>query len=136
MAAINGLATNCRCGRVEEGITDRRGFLRKAGAGFGMLALADLLGRDRLLAEPVEPAGPMAPRPPHHAARAKSVIWLFNESLGSSAAVGRLSTHQHRREGARIAPSQTGGAGVAQPIPDRRTPPTVGSCPLAIARPY
>ena len=47
---------------------NRRDFLKKAGAGFGLLALADLLGRDGLLAAESEPnraLDPMAPRPPH-----------------------------------------------------------------------
>jgi Protein of unknown function (DUF1501) len=77
---MDAFRTNCRCGRVTPGITNRREFLGRVGAGFGMLALADLLGRDRLLAD-VTPAaaGPMAPKPPHYAARARSVIWLFME---------------------------------------------------------
>ena len=45
-----------------------------------MLALADLLGRDRLLADATDPPPGRWPRkPPHHAARAQSVIWLFME---------------------------------------------------------
>src|SRR5689334_1461684 len=56
----------------------RREFLARAGGGFGMLALAGLLGRERLLAEaPVHNPNPLAPHPGHHPARAKSVIWLF-----------------------------------------------------------
>lgn len=76
---MNDYRTDCRCGRVELGITDRRRFLQKVGAGFGMLALADLLGHDQLLASEPEVAGPMAPKVSHFAARAKSVIWLFME---------------------------------------------------------
>jgi hypothetical protein len=48
----------------------RRDFLRRAGGGFGLLALADMLQ-----AEPS--SNPLAPRPPHFAGKAKSVIWLF-----------------------------------------------------------
>jgi hypothetical protein len=48
----------------------------KAGLGFGALALADLLTKDaRVAAAP--PANPLAPRPPHVAARARQVIFLF-----------------------------------------------------------
>ena len=65
------------CGQVETITSDRREFLRKAGAGFGALALAGLLQQDGLLAE--TPAGPMAPKPGHFPAEAKSVIWLFME---------------------------------------------------------
>jgi hypothetical protein len=60
--------------------TSRRDFLRRAGAGAGLLGLAALLHDQGLLgtatAAPLAP-NPMAPRPPHFPARAKSVIWLF-----------------------------------------------------------
>jgi len=55
----------------------RREFLRRAGGGFGLLALASLLERDGLLAAPAAPPNPMAPKPPHFPARARSVIFLF-----------------------------------------------------------
>ncbi len=51
----------------------RRQILQQAGAGFGSLALQSLLGADGLLAN----TNPMAPRPPHFAPKAKSVIFLF-----------------------------------------------------------
>jgi hypothetical protein len=51
----------------------RRDFLCRAGAGFGGLALAALLARQR----EARAADPLAPRPPHFAARARSVIFLF-----------------------------------------------------------
>ncbi|MBI4624851.1 MAG: DUF1501 domain-containing protein [Verrucomicrobia bacterium] len=63
--------------------TSRRQFLRHAGGGFGMLALASMLGRDGLLAAaPHAPlrAGapnPLAPRPSHFPAKAQRVIFLF-----------------------------------------------------------
>src|SRR5207247_10561413 len=55
------------CGRYET-FTNRRDFLKKAGAGFGLLALADLLQGDGLLTPDIEPAralDPVSPRPPH-----------------------------------------------------------------------
>jgi hypothetical protein len=57
----------------------RREFLRRAGNGFGLLALTGLLQQDRLLAAPqaAQAGNPMAARPPHFPARAKSAIWLF-----------------------------------------------------------
>lgn len=51
----------------------RREFLERLGAGFGTLALTDLLLREPLNASP----SPMTPKPPHFAAKAKSVIYLF-----------------------------------------------------------
>jgi len=61
----------------------RREFLRRAGGGFGLLALASLLDRDGLLAadpitQPVvRGANPLAPKQPHFAPRVRSVIFLF-----------------------------------------------------------
>jgi hypothetical protein len=61
----------------------RRQFLRHAGGGFGLLALASLLDRDGLLAQ--TPAArtasgapnPFAPKPTHFPATAKRVIFLY-----------------------------------------------------------
>ncbi len=61
----------------------RREFLWQAGAGFTGLGLVDLLTRGGFFgstagaAETVRSANPLAPRPPHFAPRAKSVIFLF-----------------------------------------------------------
>ena len=58
----------------------RRDFLRGAGAGFGMIALASMLAEQGLLAaeEEANPAlNPLAPKPPHRKARARAVIFLF-----------------------------------------------------------
>lgn len=51
---------------------NRRDFLLQAGTGFGALALAHLLRDDPLF-------GNTSARTPHHAARAKNVIFLFME---------------------------------------------------------
>jgi len=60
-------------------MTHRREFLRSAGAGFGMIALTALLAEDGLLAEEPSRASrdgdPLAPKLPHHAPRARRVIW-------------------------------------------------------------
>jgi hypothetical protein len=52
--------------------SSRRDWLARSGAGFGMLALADLLA-----AESDRAAQPFAVRPPHHPARAKRVVFLY-----------------------------------------------------------
>lgn len=57
---------------------NRRRFLKRAGAGFGMVALAELLSREAQAA-----AGPLTPKPTHFPAKAKSVIWLFMEGAPS-----------------------------------------------------
>ena len=55
----------------------RRELLRRAGAGFGLLGLAGML-QDEAAAGPASLAdAPLAPRPSHFPAKAKSVIWLF-----------------------------------------------------------
>ena len=56
--------------------TSRREWLAHAGAGFGGLALASLVGESAARAAASDP---LAPRPPHHPATAKSVIFLFME---------------------------------------------------------
>jgi uncharacterized protein DUF1501 len=68
----------------------RREFLRRTGSGFSLVALAGLLDQQGLLAETNEAVqaklgqrfasaalNPLAARPPHFPAKAKSVIWLF-----------------------------------------------------------
>jgi hypothetical protein len=63
--------------------TTRRDWLTRAGSGFGALALSYLLERDCVRAAGVEEfdrttsLNPLAPKPQHLSARAKSVIWLF-----------------------------------------------------------
>src|SRR5215218_7255334 len=53
---------------------NRRQLLRRAGAGFGSLALTALLADE---AGAASSAGPLAPREPHFKPRAKRVIFLF-----------------------------------------------------------
>ncbi|MBL8849200.1 MAG: DUF1501 domain-containing protein [Planctomycetaceae bacterium] len=53
----------------------RRELLRTTACGFGSLALADLLSRTVGATEP--PPGPLSPKPPQFAAKAKQVIFLF-----------------------------------------------------------
>ncbi len=54
----------------------RRDFLKHSSSGFGYLAFAALAQREALRASPAAVAGPLAPRSPHFAARAKLVIFL------------------------------------------------------------
>src|SRR5579884_3829629 len=54
----------------------RREWLSSGACGFGALALAGLAANARG-AEAPAPADPLAPKPPHHPARAKRVIFLF-----------------------------------------------------------
>src|SRR5687767_1047220 len=91
------------CGRFEP-CSNRRDFLRKAGGGFGMLALGELLGDDRLLRADDAPHAnnPLAPRPGHFPAKAKSVIWLFMEGAPSAVDMFDPKPELTKRDGTRI----------------------------------
>ena len=56
-------------------VVTRRDMLRVSGAGFGGLALAAMLGQTSSADSPKP--NPLAPKPPHFAAKAKRVIFLF-----------------------------------------------------------
>ncbi len=61
-------------------IQSRRNFFRSCAGGLGTIALAQLLGQDGYAAEA---AAPLAPKPPHFPAKAKNVIFLFQEGAPS-----------------------------------------------------
>ena len=105
------MAMNQHCGRYEK-FTNRRDFLKKAGAGFGLLGLADLLAGSAAQAAGQEPAlsgftpsqtAPMAPRPSHFPAKARSIIWLFMEGAPSSVDLFDPKPELTKRDGQRIA---------------------------------
>jgi hypothetical protein len=83
-------------------ILNRRDLLQRAGAGFGAVALADLLGSQALLAAD-SAAGPLSPKPGHYAAKAKSVIWLFMEGAPSACDTFDPKPELTKRDGQRIA---------------------------------
>jgi hypothetical protein len=64
----------------------RRQVLKSAGTGFGYLALAGLLGQETARAADrpsATPPGPLAAKPPHFAAKAKRIIFLFMQGATS-----------------------------------------------------
>lgn len=76
------------CGRVAN-MLSRREWLCRAGAGAGMIGLANLMSEQNLLAAPPtndlsDPITSLTPRPGHFPAKVKSVIWLFMEGAPSS----------------------------------------------------
>src|SRR4051812_11427092 len=74
MSASQRQPINTFCGRT------RREFLWEAGAGFTGLGMLDLLSRDGFFPSAHADArafNPLAPKAPHFAAKAKSVIFLF-----------------------------------------------------------
>src|SRR5690349_15518765 len=58
-------------------VSSRREFFTRAGSGLASIALTSLLQQDGRTAS--LPPDPLAPKKPHHAPKAKSVIWLFME---------------------------------------------------------
>lgn len=90
--------------------TNRRDFLCRAGGGLGALALASLLDGEGLLAAEAGPnasASPLAARPGHFAARARSVIWLFMEGGPSGFDLFDPKPELTRRHGQRVTHIQT-----------------------------
>src|SRR5687768_10721085 len=73
----------------------RRSILKSAGAGFGYLALAGLLGQQigRASAASQIPLNPLAPKQPHFKPRAKRIIFLFMEG-----AISGVDTFDYKPE--------------------------------------
>jgi hypothetical protein len=93
--------TDTHCNRYES-ILNRRHFLERAGAGFGSVALAHLMSREGLSGSEPRAAGPLAPRPVHIPAKARSVIWLFMEGAPSSVDTFDPKPELTRRDGQKI----------------------------------
>ena len=87
------------CGRYQQAFS-RRDLLQKAGGGFGLFALAELLGREAVAAP--GRTDPLAPRAPHFAPKAKSVIWLFMEGAPSGVDLFDPKPELTKRHGEKI----------------------------------
>jgi len=76
-------------------LTSRRSLLRSAGAGFGYVALAGLLGSTAPYAnaETRDPANPLAPKQPNFKPQAKRIIFLFMEG-----AMSGMDTFEYKPE--------------------------------------
>ncbi len=81
--------------------SNRRQWLRRAGGGAGMIALAQLLGEQSSLAgqTAAAAANPMLPKPGHFPAKATSVIWLFMEGGPSAVDIFDPKPELTRRHG-------------------------------------
>ncbi len=87
----------------EPAFSSRRDLFRKAGAGFGMLALADLFGNTLEASDESSVASnPLAPRKGHFPPKAKSVIWLFMEGAPSAVDMFDPKPELTKRDGQRI----------------------------------
>src|SRR6185295_9532834 len=63
-------------------LVTRRWFFQQCGVGLGAIALGQLFGRNAHAATAAE-LNPLAPKKPHHAAKAKRVIYLFQAGAPS-----------------------------------------------------
>src|ERR1700685_2373233 len=105
---------------IEQCRTDvvRRHFFRECGGGLGKIALSSLLAEaaGSLFGTAAQAAtshaavsGPLAPRPPHFAAKAKSVIHLFMAGAPSQLDLFDYKPQLAKFEGKPIPPSVIGG---------------------------
>jgi hypothetical protein len=105
---MNSVINTCRCQPTPE-ITSRRQFLERLGSGFGLLALGWLLDQENLLALPTGTAtaalNSFAPKPPHFAAKAKSIIFLFMHGGASHVDTFDPKPVLQRLDGQRTPPS-------------------------------
>jgi uncharacterized protein (DUF1501 family) len=99
----------------------RRHFFRECGVGVGKIALATMLNQafaPGAMAAPAGLADPLAPRPPHFAPRAKSVIHLFMAGAPSQLDLFDYKSELTRLEGKPLPPSVIGGQRYAFIRPD------------------
>ncbi len=64
-------------------LRSRRDFLTSTASGVGLVALASLLREQGLLADEAVAVNPLAPKPPHFAAKAKNCICIYLEGAPS-----------------------------------------------------
>ena len=58
-------------------LVTRRWFFQQCGVGLGSIALGQLFGQKGYAASDATGVNPLAPKKPHHTAKAKRVIYLF-----------------------------------------------------------
>src|SRR5438477_196509 len=87
-----------------DAFASRRDFLRRAGNGFGGLALAGLLAHEgRLTAAPSAALNPLAPHAGHFPGQAKAVIWLFMNGGPSQVDTWDYKPELEKRDGKELA---------------------------------
>src|SRR5579863_782674 len=89
-------------------LCSRRQAIQRAGAGFGLLALAGLFSKSGLgvpsaWADTMPTTHPLAPRPAHFPAKAKSVIWLFINGGPSQVDTWDYKPELEKRDGVKLA---------------------------------
>src|SRR5882724_11798445 len=103
-----GVSTN-----LEDYFQTRRQFLSRVGMGVGALSLANLLDPKYLVAAPT-PAnkGPLAPKPPMFAGKAKAIIHIFAQGAPS-----HVDTWDYKPMLTKMNNKTIGGDGVAMGSP-------------------
>lgn len=81
--------------------TNRRDFLRSAGLGCGSLALTSLLHDESVVS--AASSNPLAARPSHYGAKAKAVIWLFQNGSPSQVDTFDYKPTLQKRSGQKLA---------------------------------
>ncbi len=86
---------SCQLSNPGRQLLSRRSFLADSATALGSIALVNLLGTDRLLADRphIRPDQPFAPRESHHLAKAKNVVVIF-----CAGAVSQLETWDYKPE--------------------------------------
>ncbi|MFO0964804.1 MAG: DUF1501 domain-containing protein [Gemmataceae bacterium] len=102
-------------------LLSRRDMLARCANGFGLVALASLLDDDAKAQE--RRPGPLAPRPPHFAAKARSVIFLYMDGGPSQVDTfdpkPRLAAEHGQRPRFRVEPTQFNNNGAVMMSPWR-----------------
>lgn len=101
----------------------RREFLRRAGNGFGSLALTGLLAQNGYTRESANALNPLASRNGHFSGKAKSVIWLFMNGGPSQVDTWDYKAELEKRDGKELAGfDQTTGFFAGQGGPLMKSP--------------
>jgi hypothetical protein len=102
-------------------LLSRRDMLQKCANGFGAVALASLL-HEQSRSQPAA-ANPLAPRPPHYRAKARSVIFLYMDGGPSQMDTfdpkPRLDREHGQRIRTRVEPTQFNNVGTVLKSPWR-----------------
>lgn len=127
------------CNRFGTSPISRREMLVRAANGFGLVALSALRGEIASAADTAR-RDPLAPRPPHFAARAKSVIFLFMDGGPSAMDTFDPKPRLDREHGqpikAKVQPTQFNNVGTVLKSPWAFRPRGKSGIPVSDLFPY
>jgi len=114
-----GVSTN-----IEDYLLSRRQFLSRVGMGFGALGLASVLDPSHLIGAPagkagdLPPVGPLMPKSPHFAGKARAVIHIFAQGAPSHVDTWDPKAALTKMDGKSI--GSDGGVAMASPFAFKR----------------